>query len=52
MSQSCMIAETMCWLENLMMGALHWVKVVQSPLDNWCDSPEQSTLCVMHSDMQ
>lgn len=51
-SQSWMIAETMCCLENLMMGALHWVKVVQSPLDNWCDSSEQSTLCVMYSDMQ
>lgn len=42
----------MVWLENLVMGAQHWVKVVQSPQDNWCDGSEQSRLCVMHSHMQ
>lgn len=52
MSQSWMIGETMCWLENLVMGALRWVKVIPSPLDNWCDSSEQSTLYVVHSDME
>lgn len=40
------------WSENLVMGTLHWGKVVQSPLDKWCDSSEQSTLCAEHSDME
>lgn len=44
--------ESMCWSENLTMGTLHWGKVVQSPLDKWRDSSEQSTLCAEHSDME
>lgn len=52
MSHSQRMGEPTCWPENLMMGTLHWGKVVQSPLDKRCDSSEQSTLCVEHSDME
>jgi len=42
----------MCQSESLVTDTPCQGKGLQSPLDKWCDSSEQSTLCAEHSDVK